>query len=1074
MAARAKKICRVLGIAFLAVIVSATLLSYLFYRDLRKTLVGRLSDKASAVIGQRVDIGDISFSLSHVVHLDDLQVRNPEGFAPGNLLSAKRISLDVDLRAFSKGDIHFRRIVVYSPVLSIVKDSRGQSNISEGLRRFLSKKSTTLYRIDEMTFISGGLDFSGDPRLRNEGINLSLKNLSSRPNTEASIEGTAFWAGVNKIRIGGRVFPGDNPKKFALSLSGDDITFSPFEESFSAYHIDAEKVRGNIRLDAAGDTEKGGAISFALQLKSPGVRFYREKALDIGLAGDLSYHIVSDSAEIRRFTIKAGKGQVLSMKGGIRDLTERPVYDFTAKIGNMDLSAFQIVKGIAITGTVASEALRVRGRGIESLPEVEGTVFIRNGSVGSQDLVAGNIDGRMKFSSGREMSAEMVVSASLTNVAGRRLIKAADARLSLSAHGQRRNVTLSAGLTALPFVIETSGDGNVALGDLRILLGGTLREKNFSGKSSFRLAKIKYKDYLLRSLTGSAGLGYAGRMLTIGSPDIKTDILSLGAESVGVRPVGPNEGFLLEAKGLNATYPSEKAALKGLAVSGRLQTAGRISGDFDFSLKEATFRGAAANGISGKASFSDKKFSFDVPRAGIAGGRMRIFAEGLTSGGPFPAKGEMIAEHVDIGQLVRPFMKDKPSYLISGDAEKAVFSGAIDSAESLHGKLTTDLRKVSVLDERTKRNLFKDASLRSEIAFRGKDCTFSADAAVGKTTATFSGEARQFLGDSRSVHLRADLAETPVTEIRNSFWDAFPDSLLYAGVEGSLSSDLAVDYGKGGAVIQGDLRLKEFTLTGENGEYSVGPVNGVVPISYGRTGGDATSLEMTPFERSGFDRLKKRYAGEFRGEGYRRITVGSFRYGFRLLDNITLWMKPEKGVLEIGRFSANIFGGRLNGSAEVDLTGGFHYRAGGVLEGMSLTRLCDDIEPIKGYISGKVDGVGMVKGSESGIQGLIGKADFWTYSTKEETTKISREFLRKMGGPSLKSYIGDRRFDKGEMSLYLQKGFVIFRGLEISHRNFFGMQDLSVKVAPLSNKISLEDLMWSIVEAASRAGKRAQ
>jgi hypothetical protein len=116
----------------------------------------------------------------------------------------------------------------------------------------------------------------------------------------------------------------------------------------------------------------------------------------------------------------------------------------------------------------------------------------------------------------------------------------------------------------------------------------------------------------------------------------------------------------------------------------------------------------------------------------------------------------------------------------------------------------------------------------------------------------------------------------------------------------------------------------------------------------------------------------------------------------------------------------------------------------------------------------------MVRGSGTDFRKLIGKADFWTYRTKEEETKVSREFLQKIGGPSLKAYIGDRRFDKGEMILYLQNGFVIFRELEISHRNFFGMQDLSVKVAPLSNKISLEDLMWSIVEAASRAEKKGE
>jgi hypothetical protein len=140
-----------------------------------------------------------------------------------------------------------------------------------------------------------------------------------------------------------------------------------------------------------------------------------------------------------------------------------------------------------------------------------------------------------------------------------------------------------------------------------------------------------------------------------------------------------------------------------------------------------------------------------------------------------------------------------------------------------------------------------------------------------------------------------------------------------------------------------------------------------------------------------------------------------------------------------------------------------------LLKSLSLKKLCEGIEPIKGYISGKVDGIAQIKGSGGGISQLIGKADFWTYSTDNEKTEISKEFLHKIGGPSLKTYLGDRSFDKGIMSLYLQDGFVIFKELEISHKNLIGIKDLSVKVAPFNNKISIDHLMWTIIEAAQRA-----
>jgi hypothetical protein len=54
------------------------------------------------------------------------------------------------------------------------------------------------------------------------------------------------------------------------------------------------------------------------------------------------------------------------------------------------------------------------------------------------------------------------------------------------------------------------------------------------------------------------------------------------------------------------------------------------------------------------------------------------------------------------------------------------------------------------------------------------------------------------------------------------------------------------------------------------------------------------------------------------------------------------------------------------------------------------------------------------------------------------------------------------------MSLYLQKGDLIFKELEISNRSLFGITDLSVKVMPFNNRIALDKFLWSITEAAQR------
>jgi hypothetical protein len=176
--------------------------------------------------------------------------------------------------------------------------------------------------------------------------------------------------------------------------------------------------------------------------------------------------------------------------------------------------------------------------------------------------------------------------------------------------------------------------------------------------------------------------------------------------------------------------------------------------------------------------------------------------------------------------------------------------------------------------------------------------------------------------------------------------------------------------------------------------------------------------------------------------------------------------------LNIERISANIFGGKLYGSAVIDLSSEFQYRAGLLVKGLSLTKLCESIEPIRGYISGNADGIASIKGSGIRISRLIGMADFWTYRTGSEKTMISKEFLQKIGGSSLKGYLRDRPFNKGILSLYLKDEDLIFKELEISNTNILGITDLSVRVAPMSNRIALDHLLWTIAEAAERAKKK--
>ncbi|OHE58962.1 MAG: hypothetical protein A2Z47_16270 [Thermodesulfovibrio sp. RBG_19FT_COMBO_42_12] len=500
---------------------------------------------------------------------------------------------------------------------------------------------------------------------------------------------------------------------------------------------------------------------------------------------------------------------------------------------------------------------------------------------------------------------------------------------------------------------------------------------------------------------------------------------------------------------------------------------GSLSGDFAFSTGKIQFHGISPASIAGKGEFNGKDFYAEIPQADVFGGIIKLDLNGKTSEGPFPVKISLMAQNIDANHLYVLASKiSEIPYSISGNIKSAAFNGTLNSLSSLHGKALLKAKGISVLEIKNKKNILENIFLDSEIKFAGDVLELKSDAGAGSISAIISGTVKGFMNQDRSIKLNAKLPEVKATDIRDSFWNIFPDSLLYAGMDGYLSSDFSIDYSNSKLNVNGELRLKNFSLSGENNEYSAGPVNGIIPVAYDESDYKQETIKMPSFEHSEFDNLNKYYSQKTSDSGFSRITIGSFSYGFELLENIVIRLNQKGRVLNINHFSGNIFGGMLNGSAVIDISNGLHYRAGIVLKGLSLTKLCEGIEPIKGYISGKVDGVANIKGTGVGISKLIGKTDFWSYSTANEKTKISKEFLHKIGGPSLKTYLGDRSFDKGIMSLYLQDGFVIFKELEISHRNLLGMKDLSVKVVPFNNKIAISHLMWTITEAAQRAKEK--
>ncbi len=508
-----KKICKAISFILVAVLVFSSFFAYLFYLDLKKTFIARLSGKASSLVGQQINIGDISFRLSSGINLHDIQIQNPEGFDPGQLLKIKRISLNMNYRELFDGKLHFSNINMYAPELTVMKNREGRLNISDEFRRFLSKKGTLKYEVDEFRISSGMADFNNDSRLRNDRINLSLKNLSSSPGTKTLIQGDTLWSGENRIRLDGWANLSDEPKKFRISVSAEDFRLSAFRMILAKYPVDVDNTGLRMVMDAEGDTDNGVNITSRMQIKSPGYEFYKKTQLDINMDAAVFYDISAGTANIKTLSIKVGDSSALSLRGLIRDLQGTPAYDFELKIDSLDLSAFNILKGFKTGGILTSDAIKIKGRFDNPLPEVSGSVELKDASIKSDTADVRKINGRMIFSSGKEISARAEASAEVFRAGGYSLSRPAAVRLSLNAKVRKRDVAFSASVSASPVYMEIGKEKKLSLEGLRLLIDGMLSGKKFSGKSTVNAGRIQYADYSFNKTQGRIQSGLCRKIL---------------------------------------------------------------------------------------------------------------------------------------------------------------------------------------------------------------------------------------------------------------------------------------------------------------------------------------------------------------------------------------------------------------------------------------------------------------------------------------------------------------------------------------------------------------------------------
>src|SRR5271157_636064 len=109
-------------LAALAVLLFAVLFAFAWsgYLNVKKILRLEIASHATALIGQRVDLQDVSLSAVSGLHLHKIAIQNPEGFSDGQILRIRELVISPDFRALLSGRLHITDITISSPELNLV------------------------------------------------------------------------------------------------------------------------------------------------------------------------------------------------------------------------------------------------------------------------------------------------------------------------------------------------------------------------------------------------------------------------------------------------------------------------------------------------------------------------------------------------------------------------------------------------------------------------------------------------------------------------------------------------------------------------------------------------------------------------------------------------------------------------------------------------------------------------------------------------------------------------------------------------------------------------------------------
>jgi AsmA protein len=364
---------------------------------------GTIEEKASAALGRKVQLGNLSLSLlSGSLSAENLSIGDDPKFSESSFLTAKSAKVGVEIipLIFSKS-LNVTGVAIDSPSVTLIRNPAGQWNYSslggaaaKSEAKHEGKGGTTEFAVGKLALKNGTIvigSTNSQKRTTYNHVDVSSSNVSLTSKFPVTV--TADLPGGGKFKLDGNVGPVDEADASLTPLDAK-ITVSSLNLASTGFVDSSVGLGGLLDLDATlasqnGEAETKGTAKLTKALLVAGGSPASEP---VTVDFNTKYNLHKNAGVLLPSTLKIGNA-IAHLDGTYQTGGEDPVLNLKLNGENMpakDLESFlpalgiHLPKGATLEGGALSAALNLAGPTDRLI--TTGTVGLFNAKLANFDL----------------------------------------------------------------------------------------------------------------------------------------------------------------------------------------------------------------------------------------------------------------------------------------------------------------------------------------------------------------------------------------------------------------------------------------------------------------------------------------------------------------------------------------------------------------------------------------------------------------------------------------------------------------------------------------------------------------